>query len=386
MEQTNNQKKIKILYLTTSSNIGGVEQIILALVKDINRDQFHIEMCTLSPKGALHEELDKLNVKNYSLGIIKKKWIYIPIAFYRLYRLLRKENYDILNTWLFHASIMGVIVTKFVKISCIVESRQYADFMYKYNLKLKQVLDKISSHGVGHIIACSDAAKETLINYERVDPRKITVIYNGTSINKFRLQNIKQRQLIRDNLKVVDNIVLTFTAHLRPEKGHQYLLEAISKIKSQYPNIILLLIGEGVLRNELQEKTRQLNIEENVRFLGYRADIPDLLSATDIYVHSSVNEGFGIAIIEAMAVGLPVVATNVGGIPEIVINGVNGILVSPENPQALADAIKDLIDNPDKRKRLAEKARQHVEVTFTNNIMAKEYIGIYSKLVKNHCR
>ena len=384
MEQTNNQKKIKILYLTTSSNIGGVEQIILALVKDINRDQFHIEVCTLSPKGALHEELDNLKVKNYSLGIIKKSWVYIPIAFYRLYRLLKKENYEILNTWLFHASVVSVFVTKFVKIACIIESRQYADFMYKYNLKVKQILDRIASHGVDHIIACSDAAKEILVNYEKVDTRKITVIYNGTSINKFRLQNIKQRQQMRENLKVVDKIVLTFTAHLRPEKGHKYLLEALSVIRIQYPHIYLLLIGDGVLRDELEALTRQLNIENNVRFLGYRADIPDLLSATDIYVHSSVNEGFGIAIIEAMAVGLPVVATNVGGIPEIIINDVNGMLVPPENPQALADAISELIEHPDKRKILSDKGRQHVEVTFTNQIMAKKYMGIYSKLAKNH--
>jgi glycosyltransferase involved in cell wall biosynthesis len=329
----------------------------------------------------LHEELDNLKVKNYSLGIIKKSWVYIPTAFYRLYRLLRKEKYDILNTWLFHASVMSVFAAKFTKISCLIESRQYSDFMYKYNLKVKQILDKIASHGVDHIIACSDAAKETLTNYEKVDTRKITVIYNGTSIDKFRSYNIEQRRQIRENLKIEDKIVLSYTAHLRPEKGHKYLLEAISEIKDQYTNVVLLLMGDGVLRSDLDALTRQLNIEDKVRFLGYRKDIPELLSAADIYVHTSVVEGFGIAIIEAMAIGLPVVATNVGGIPEIITNGENGILVPPENPQALAKAIVDLIEHPEKRKILVEKGKQHVKANFTYQIMVKEYMQVYNNAI-----
>ncbi|MGB9735985.1 MAG: glycosyltransferase [bacterium] len=385
MEQTNNTKKIKILYLTTSSKIGGSEQVILAIMENINRDQFDIEVCTLGPRGALHEELDKLKVKNYSLDIVKKNWMHIPIGFYKLYKLLKKENYEILNTWLFHASVAGIFINKFVKIPCVVESRQYADLMYKYNLKIRQTLDRIASHEVDHIIACSDGVKKVLMNYERVEPWKITVIYNGTEINKFKPRNIEQRQQIKEKLKVGDKIVLTFTAHLRPAKGHQYLLEAISKIKNQYPNIVLFLIGDGILMNELTTITKQLDIENNVRFWGYRADIPNFLSATDIYVHPSVEEGFGIAIIEAMAAGLPVIATNVGGIPEIITNGVNGILVPPENPQALADAIVELIEHPDRRKILSEKARQYVELTFNNQTMTKEYAEIYFKLVKDHC-
>jgi len=379
------QKKIKILYLTTSSKIGGAEQVILALAKNIDHALFDIEVCILSPKGALNEELDRLKVKNFALGI--KNWFYVPGAVYKLYRLLKRKQYDIINTWLFHASVMGVFIT-LIKTSPIIESRQYTDYMYKYNFKLKQILDRIASHNVDHIIACSNAAKEVLTHYEKVDTRKITIIYNGTNIDEFRLYNINQRRQTRENLKVEDKIVLSFTAHLRPAKGHQYLLEAISKIKNQYTNIVLLLIGEGVLRNELEALTRQLNIEDNVRFLGYRTDIPDILSATDIYVHSSVEEGFGISIIEAMAVGLPVIATNVGGIPEIITNGENGILVPPENPQALAEAISDLIEHPDKRKMFAEKGRQHITANFTNDIMAKKYMEVYRNIInqKNSVR
>ena len=386
MEQTNNLKKIKILYLTTSSKIGGVEQVILGLVKDINRDLFNIEVCTLSPKGLLHDELDTLKIKNYSLGIVKNNWVSIAKAFYRLYILLRKEKYQIVNSWLFHASVMSTFISKFEKKACLVESRQYADYMYKYNFKLKQFLDKISSQRADHIIACSDAAKEILVNYEKADPRKVTVVYNGTSINRFRFQNLKQREQIRENLQIKDKIVLSYTAHFRQEKGHRYLLRAISKIKTQYPNIVLLLIGDGVLRNELEVLTKQFNIEDNVRFLGYRTDIPDLLSATDIYVHPTTNEGFGIAIIEAMAVGVPVIATNVGGIPEIITDEKYGVLVPAENPQALADAISDLIMHPEKRKSMSEEERKHVEITFTNQIMANKYMAIYSQLVEDRCR
>lgn len=378
-EQT---KKIKILYLTTSSIISGAEQVILSQVKGINRKIIDIEVCTLSSKGELHDELDKLEVKNYNLDL--KNWLYMPIAVYRLYRLLKKERYDILNTLLFHASVIGICIGKIAKVPYIIESRQYADFMYKYNFKLKQIIDRMVSQKVDHIIACSNAAKEIITNHERVDTRKITVIYNGTSINKFKLQSIKQREQIRKTLGIEDKIVLSFTARLRPAKGHKYLLEAISIIKNQYPRVVLLLIGDGVLRYELDTLTRQLNIESNVRFLGQRTDIPDLLSVTDIYVHSSVEEGFGIAIIEAMAAGLPVVATNVGGIPEIITNNINGILVPSENPQAFVDSISYLIEHPKNRKILAEKGKQHVETTFTDDVMIKKYMEVYVKIISSN--
>jgi glycosyltransferase involved in cell wall biosynthesis len=378
MEYQNKQKKIKILYLTTSSIISGAEKVILTLVKDINHSLFNIEVCTLSPKGALHEELDKLKVKNYNLGL--ENGLYTPIAVYRLYRLLKKERYDILNTLLFHASVIGIFIGKIVKVPYIIESRHYSDLMYKYNLRLRQLLDRITSKRFNGIIAVSNAAKEVLTNYEKVDTNKITVIYNGINIDIFKFI-IKQREQTRKALGIEDKIVLSYTAHLRPEKGHKYLLEAISEIKDQYTNVVLLLMGDGVLRSDLDALTRQLNIEDKVRFLGYRKDIPALLSAADIYVHTSVVEGFGIAIIEAMAIGLPVVATNVGGIPEIITNGENGILVPPENPQALAKAIVDLIEHPEKRKILAEKGKQHVKANFTYQIMVKEYMQVYNNAI-----
>jgi len=367
--------KIKILYLTTTSQIGGAEQILLAIGEKIDSNLFDIEVCTLFPKGVLNEQLDKLKVKNYNLNL--KNWLYSPVAIYRLYRLLKKEKYDILNTWLFHPSIIGLLVGSITNTTYILETRHYCKL--KFNTRLRQHIDRIIATKMDIIIAVSNAAKKILINYEKVDPNKITVIYNGININKFKF-NIKQREQIRKIFSIQDKIVLSYTANLRPIKGHQYLLEAISKIKNQYTNIVLLLIGEGVLRNELEALTKQLHIEDNVRFLGYRTDIPDILSATDIYVHPSVEEGFGIAIIEAMAVGLPVIATNVGGIPEIITNGVNGILVPPENPQALAEAIGDLIEHPDKRKALAEKGQQHVAATFTDDVMVKKYMEVYTNL------
>ncbi len=378
MEYQNKQNKIKIIYLTTSCLIGGAEQVILTLVRDLNHNLFNIEVCTLSPKGALHDELDKLKVKNYNLGL--KNWLYIPIAVYRLYKLLKKEKYDILNSWLFHASVMGVFISKVVKISHIIESRQHSDLMYKYNLKIRQSLEMMTANSVDGVIAVSNAAKEVLINNEKVDQNKITVIYNGINIKKFKY-NVEQREQMRKAVNIEDKTVLSFTALLRPAKGHQYLLEAISEIKNQYPNIVLLLIGDGELMNELKLIVNRMHIEQFIRFLGYRTDIPALLSATDIYVHSSVEEGFGIAIIEAMAAGLPVVATNVGGIPEIITNNKNGILIPPENPQALADAISDLIEHTEKRKILGEKGKQHVEATFTDDMMIKKYMEVYVKIV-----
>jgi len=376
----------KILHLITGSSIAGAENVVLTLAKGMKSSQFESEICTLTSEGDLHNKAEQIGIKTYALGY--KNILSLPKVVIKLIILLHKINYYIINTHLSQASVIGIIVGRLVKIPCIIETRHYSDYMYKYGNKMKQWLDKETVNMADHVIVVSNAGKEVLKNMEGVKEEKITVIYNGTSIDKFRPYNIKQRRQIRENLKIEEKIILSYTGRLRPEKGHQYLLEAIFEIKDQYTNIVLLLIGDGVLRSDLEALTRQLNIENKVRFLGDRKDIPELLSATDIYVHPSVVEGFGISIIEAMAAGLPVIATNVGGIPEIITNGENGILVPPENPQALAEAISDLIEHPDKRKALAENGKQRVVTNFTDEIMVKKYMEVYRNIInqKNSVR
>jgi glycosyltransferase involved in cell wall biosynthesis len=372
----NNQNKIRILHIITGSSIAGAENVVLTLAKGMKDSQFESEICTLSPEGELHKKAQQIGIKAYALGY--KSILSLPKVVIKLFILLYKKNYYIINTHLSQAGVIGIIVGRLVRIPCIIETRHYSDYMYKYGNKIKQWLDKKTVNMTNHVIVVSNAGKEILKKIEGIKEEKINVIYNGIDISKF---SSNHRTQIRKQLGIDNNIVLTFTATFHPSKGHKYLLESVGMLKKNYPNVVLLLIGDGVLRSNLGALTKQLNIEDNVRFLGYRTDIPDILSATDIYVHSSVEEGFGIAIIEAMAVGLPVVATNVGGIPEIITNGENGILVPPENPHALAEAIIDLIEHTEQRKILAEKGRQHVTANFTDEIMVKKYMEVYNNVI-----
>lgn len=364
--------KTRVLHLITGSFIAGAENVILTVAEGMKGSQFESEICTLTPTGDLHKKANQIAIKSYALGY--KNILSLPKIIIKLMLLLYKNKYDIINTHLPQASVIGIIISRLRGIPYIIETRHYSDYMYKYSNRINQWLDKKTVNMADHVIVVSHAGKVVLMNREGVKEEKISVIYNGINISKF---SSNHRIQIRKQLGIDNKMVLTFTASYHPRKGHKYLLESVGMLKKKYPDVIILLIGDGILKANLEALTKQLHLEDNVRFLGYRTDIPELLNATDIYVHSSVEEGFGIAIIEAMAAGLPVIATNVGGIPEIITHNKNGILVPPEDPQALSSAMSDLIDHPDKRKTLAESGRRHVGANFTDETMVNKYREVY---------
>ncbi len=170
-------------------------------------------------------------------------------------------------------------------------------------------------------------------------------------------------------------------ANLNERKGHEYLLQAMAQLVSQYNDIHLLLIGEGDLRKKLEELTAKLKLEENVSFLGYQPNVPALLKDIDLYVHASVLEPLGIAILEAMAAGKCVVATSVGGIPEIITNGQTGFLVPSQDSTKLADAIRNARKDLYQTEKIAKAGRKHVEESFSIKSIVKKYQELYTSSI-----
>jgi glycosyltransferase involved in cell wall biosynthesis len=169
---------------------------------------------------------------------------------------------------------------------------------------------------------------------------------------------------------------------LTPIKGYRYFVEALALLKPRYPTLYGVIVGSGELRQELKHLAASLGIEGSLRLLGKRDDVPECLAAMDLFVLPSLNEGMGRALVEAMATGLPVIGTKVGGIPALIDHEVNGLLVPPADSEALAEALRSLIDRPELAKRLGDAAHRSVGEQFSASSMVRAIDGLYEETLR----
>lgn len=244
----------------------------------------------------------------------------------------------------------------------------------KYDIFYK----KLAYSGVKKAIAVSYENKQNLVNIFGLPEEKITVIHPGVDVNRFQNLDSSKLRKIKEELQIPeDALVLTTIGRLHPEKGHQYLIKASKIVLSQFKDVIFLVVGEGELRDELQEMCNSLGLEDNFRYAGRRKEIPEILGLTDIFVLPSLFEGLPLVILEAMAAGKPVIASNISGIPEAVIDGATGILVPSQNEKELAGAIVDLLTNPIKRESMGEKGKERASKYFSHKRMIEMTKRLY---------
>jgi glycosyltransferase involved in cell wall biosynthesis len=222
-------------------------------------------------------------------------------------------------------------------------------------------------------IAVSGAVKEFMIEANISYADKIQVIYNGIEPTKLRADLFNNDQ----------EILLGTVGTLIPLKGVQYLIQALPQIRKEFPEVKLEIIGDGPYKKNLSNLVKKLKLEKFVRFAGFQADVEKSLAKLDLYVQPSSSESFGLAIVQAMSVGLPVVATRTGGIPELVTEDKSGILVAPERPKDLAQAILKLLHNRTLAKSMGDAARKESVVRFNLKEMIKEVEEVYVEVVKN---
>jgi glycosyltransferase involved in cell wall biosynthesis len=209
----------------------------------------------------------------------------------------------------------------------------------------------------------------------------VRVIPNGIDFERMRPSTGDARQRLRGELGLGDDLAVLVVARLHAEKGYDHLFEALPEIRRRTRQPFRLLIaGEGPLRAAYEGRVRALGCGDVVRFLGFRKDIADLMIASDVFLLPSIAEAFGLALVEALYEGLPVVATRVGGIPEIVDDGIDGILIPPASADAIAGAVAELLSNPTKRAELAGKGRNKVVEKFSFEKMLRECEAVYSEL------
>jgi len=364
---------LKILHIITTA---ARSPYLCAIVDHANKTRFKIIIGTLSPEGDLHKDMKTRDVWSFALGCLKRSQY--PRAILRLAQWLRREQIDIVQTHLFDASLVGLLASRLARVPLIILTRHHADEAILIGNQLNILLDRLISRWLAqYIIVPSQWTKHILLTYEKVKPDKVIVIQYGFDFSKLQADP-GARERIRKEFFLENNVVFAAIGRLVPLKGYSYLFHALSRIISTYTDLKLLLIGDGPDRKRLEGLRDSLHLEENIVFTGFRPDVYDLISAADVLVHPSLSDSFGQVIVEAFALGKPVIASDVGIAQEIIENGVNGFIFPPGNAEALSKAILTFLQHPEQWQQMGEEGQRRVQ-QFSAQRMVKAYEEHYLK-------
>lgn len=369
------QKKITVLHIIDSLPREGAEVLLYDLIQRGDRRRFSYLVCVLTRGGGVADMLKEIDVPVYVLG--RRSFWDLP-AFGRLARLIKNKNVDIVHTHLFSSHLWG-------RLAGLLNGR-VTTFGTEHNMSewkgsWRRVADYLSAFFTERIIAVSLPVKNSLISVCRITPEKVVVVKNGLNLDRFPARVNRKRKLGELNLKEEGKLV-GMAAALTPKKGHRYFIEAASRIAREREDTCFLLLGEGELRERIEEMIRARGLRERVLLLGSRTDPLEIISLLDVFVLSSVREGLSLALLEAMALGKATVATAVGGTPELIENGVSGLLVPPGDVDALREAIERILDRPELGKKLGRAARETVvkNYNFASTVRAYEKMYLASRI------
>ena len=361
--------RVNILYVTLSLDIGGLEILLLEFLKALNRVKFNPSVCVLQEKGELITEIRRLGIPVYVIS--KKPGIDYTLPF-KLLKLIKDKNIHIVHThnstpWLY----AGLAVKMLKRVHLVHTKHSNLDARRKRLLKAESYLAKRTDY----IIADAQDVFQFMMNKQAIPASKIKVIFNGIDIKKFASLKRAENKEGKKTIGIIGRLV--------PVKDHITLLSAFKIVSQKLNAVELFIIGDGQLKENLIKYCQENGLNEKVKFLGARRDIPELMQQIDSLVLTSLNEGLSITLLEAMAAGLPVIATNVGGNPEIVKDNETGFLVPPKNPKLLAEKIITLLSDQKLANGMAEKGRKRAKEYFSIEKMVRSYEQLYDALEVN---
>ena len=365
----------RILFVSTSTTIGGAEKTVYTLATLLDPRVFQLAgVVSLKPAGAYAKKLEKLGKRAVSLELKGRPGLKQLSA---LVAEIEHQKPDIVHAVMYQAiQLCRLAKRRSAHKFKLISSPRVS---YRSRSSLTLLVDRVLKSSDDLLIAESESSRKYLINHCGYAPAKVKTVYNGVDLAGCPPSKL-DRQGKRLELRLAGpEILLGTVGRLEQQKGHATLVEAIAKLKNRLP-LRCAVIGEGPRRAALEIAIRKNALERTLWLLGEREDIPAWLSSFDIFVLPSLWEGLPNALLEAMALGLPVLASAVDGVPELIEDGVNGLLVPPRDPAALARRIAELADNPALRARLGAAAQKTVSERFTVLKMIESYQQIYSAL------
>ncbi|NOZ63732.1 MAG: glycosyltransferase [Caldiserica bacterium] len=361
---------IRILYLITDLDIGGAEKNLYYLASHLDRRKFSVRVISLQGEGEIAELLKKEGIYIYPYGAkSKKNFTTFPL---HLFKALKEFKPHLMHTFLFHANFTGRIIGRLAGVPCIISSVRVMEKEKRWHIWLERWSKNLIDREICVCRAVKDFRKEEI----GIKEDKLAVIYNGLDPEKIKTVIPYPREKLGASEKT---FLIGTVSRLEKQKGLPYLFEAIKILSRENPDIILLIVGKGEEERKLKEKVKGMKLENKVIFLGFRRDVLPILASLDLFVLSSLWEGFPNALLEAQALGIPAVATGVGGTGEIIREGESGIIVPPGDSKMLARGISELIKNRSLLRKMGEEARKIGNI-FTLERMVREHEKLYQEL------
>ena len=387
MTEHNDSDKHSVLFLGSQIAIGGAQRILLLQARWFQEQGYQVKVAYFYDNEGLFESwrdespFPIINLEGWRKGRDLFNIFRLPYALVRLSILLLKEKFTIVETFTHHANLLGLPLAWATRVPVRFASHHgrvenFSPWMERFHSWI------INTRITTGLVAVSKRVREFAIVDEGIDPDKITVISNGIDlpleINLSDKEHISLRQSL--GVKPGDNLILN-VGRLSQPKGHNFLIEAIPEVLEHYPNTVFVIAGDGYLRPTLEIKANELCVQDNVRFLGTRTDVPELMSIADLFILPSTREGLPIVILEALRAKLPVIATEVEGVEEIILDGENGLLVPPGNSKALSAATIKLLSNENFRNHIGSAGEQLVQEKYSVDRMCKKYEALFQKMV-----
>jgi len=380
-------RKISVLYLIDEMRIlGGAERNLLKIMTHIDHNRFRFSLYTFQAGPQMLSMLEQNNIK--CVQIPYPTTLQGLLKFLVLCKKIRGQKIDILHSYFEGSDIWGTLLAKLAGIPIIISSKRDMGFS-----KSKKILMayRLINPFVTKIISVSEAVKIQTHLQEKVDLKKIVTIYNGVDPDKF--SNSRHKNILKTELKLNSSLpIVAILSNIRPIKGMEYFVYAAAKVVELFPQVQFIIVGNclpGLGRltyyNKLKSQVKELKLENNFFFLGGRSDIPDILSAIDISVLSSLSEGFSNTVIESMAAAKPLIVTDVGGNSEAVVHGKTGFVVPPKNIDKLADAISTLLKDKKLAKSMGEAGRKRAKQLFSTKTMINKIENLYITALNKNC-
>lgn len=384
-------KKIKIVRVIARLNVGGPAIHVILLTHGLNPDKFESVLVSgveAPEEGDMHHLADEKCVKPFiipNLGRELNPWRDIN-TLWQLYRLIRRERPDIVHTHTAKAGTVGRVAALLAGVPVIIHTF-HGHVLHGYFGKLKTAffrgVERFLAARSSKVIAVSEKVRQDLLQYRVGDEDKVIKIPLGLELEPFRHPAPDARQRLRSEWRLPEGaFAIGMIARMVPIKRHEDLFRAIPAVIEKHPNTYFIIVGDGELRPELEALADKLGITHHLVFTGFRDDRADVYSAVDLVALTSGNEGLPVAVIEALSAGKSVMATRVGGVPELIEDGVTGFIAEPYNPASIADGFLRALDNPDKTAEMGRRAQDDAIRKYSISRLVGDLETLYQSLLK----
>ena len=369
-------RRIRVVFALDSLGVGGTEMNAVRVAEHLDSSRFEISVACFSGDGPLRPRFDAARLP---VDVFPVRSLYggtMVTEGLRFARFLRRERVDIVHAHDRYANVFAVPWARLAGSPAVIASKRWGSASRIHSLGNR------GAYAIAHrVLANSRTVAESLVSDDGVSRDRVVVVPNFVEDEAFDHPTAEWQHGMRRDLALPDDaLVVGIVASLRPIKDHGTLLRAVAHLRTQFPRLVLVMMGSGTERSALQALARELGIGEMVRFAGIQPNRPNPHRLFDVSVLCSLSEGFPNTIVEAMAAARPVVATSVGGVPDAVEHGRNGLLVGTQDDRALAEALEQLLADPEVRHRMGANGQETARSSFTAERVVPLITDLYEQL------